>query len=118
MKQANLLLSNAANDDLAVLAERICGLLGATGLEERDSENHPGGGYFKARTSFAEIKVMVYEDSGHPDLPVWLCLRPSSTKDFDANFIDELVRSRLLPAGFKVALVQNFGALTEKRKDY
>ena len=119
MKHVDLLLFSEASDGLSEVAQKIFYLLGIPSFEERDSENYFGGSYFLGRNQFGDVKVMLTSDAEHMDLPFWLRLEAwGDATGFDDSFVDEVVRSKLIASGFRVALVQNLGLLTEKRIDY
>jgi hypothetical protein len=123
MPHADLL---AAHDQAAATAEFVALLsrsLGGLAFEERESSNYPPESrYWRARLGRVEVRVM-RDDLDHAwdgdGLPFWLAihLREGSEREL-LDLVDGLVRQRLLPLGFRVALVSRFGTLSEARSDY
>ena len=121
MRHVDLLLSSRPGDDLEKVAGTIFDAIGVVDFEERHSENYYGGYYFLSRIAFGaiEVRVMLGGDTDHQDLPFWLRLDMfREGQEFSDGYVDEIVRSKLIPSGFKVARMYDFGVLTEKRVDY
>jgi hypothetical protein len=126
MRHADLLLSSRPGDDLLVVATAVFDALDVANFEERFSVNHAGGHYFRGESDVAQLKVMhsfdaeeFTDNDGYEDLPFWLRLEASNeVTQLNGLLVHDLVRSKLIPLGFNVAFMHDFGLLTEKRVDY
>lgn len=119
MKHIDFLLSSTPEETLDSLAEKIFSMVSVKNFEERSNSHYVDGRYFIGRTEKVELKVMLSDDSDYLDLPFWVRL---SAIDRDAGLgeseIHEFVYVSLIPAGFRVARIENFGQVSEQRIDY
>jgi hypothetical protein len=91
--------------------------VGVSDYVERESAHCVEERYFLGQSHGIVFKAMRSDDDDHADLPFWISMEiaDSKTNAFD---LDEFVRQHLLPAGFKVAHLRNFGMLDEQRRDF
>lgn len=118
MKHVNLLMSAITEMSLNSLAEKIFPLIHVDSYEERSNIHYVGERYFVGRTASVEVKVMLSDDSDNSDLPYWVRLSAIGREELEEAEIVNLVRASFLPAGFRVAKIENFGQSTEVRIDY
>lgn len=119
MQYINLLCAHADKQSLHEFAGAFFDAVGIVDGQERESSNCVEGRYFKGSRDGAEFTVSLSEDEGNEDLPVWV--QVAANVDADGALDDALsrfVRERLLPAGFRVARMLNFGKRDEERIDY
>jgi hypothetical protein len=119
MKHINFLLSSIPEETLDTLAEKIFSFAKVDNYEERSSSNYVNERYFFGQTEKVEFKVMYSDDTDNSDRPFWIRV---SAVDRDAelneNEMHNFVHVKLLPAGFRVARMENFGQISEQRIDY
>ncbi|MBT9504672.1 MAG: hypothetical protein IV092_25730 [Burkholderiaceae bacterium] len=113
MQQVDLISSRDGIETLEGFAVAFFGAMGVAGYEQRESENYTGGTYFIGKTSESEFNISISDDPQHEDMPYWV-----EVSALHASVVDDQVRERLLPQGFRVALVENFGETTERRATY
>ena len=119
MKHINFLLSSTPDETLDTLAEKIFSFAKVDTHEERSSSNYVDERYFVGRTERVEVKVMFTDDSNNLDLPFWVRLSVFDRKaELNEGEIHEFVYVNLIPAGFRVARIENFGQMSEQRIDY
>lgn len=119
MKHINFLLSSEPRETLDSFARKIFSIAKINDYEERSSTNYVDERYFVGRDRKIELKVMFSDDSDNLDLPFWVRLSILNKEtEFDESEIHDFVYGNLLPAGFRVARMDNFGQVSEQRIDY
>ena len=119
MKHINFLLSSVPEETLDTLAKKIFSIVEIDDYEERLSSNYVDERYFVGRTAGIEFKVMLSDDTENLDLPFWVRLSAvERVAELNENEMNDFVFTNLLPAGFRVARIENFGQVSERRVDY
>lgn len=87
--------------------------------ESRDSSNCNSRLYFLGRGKGFTLTVAPSDEDGHEDLPYWIHVKLDvPDADGAVGFIDKLIQEKILPAGFRIARICNFGKRDERRIDY
>ena len=99
------LLYLSTPDPLPVAAQRVFGALGVKNWEERDSDNYPGGNYFRGEVGAFEVTVSREspDDPFHDDFPVLVLIDYESTVPTPPDEVAQLAAIELLRAKFGVA---------------
>lgn len=113
MEQVDLIAGCDSAEDLGAFAAAFFDALDVEIHEERESENYTGGSYFVGKREGLEFNIAISDDLRHGDMPYWIEVSAASVSVIDAQ-----VRERLLPRGFRVARVFNFGEAAENRVVY
>jgi hypothetical protein len=115
----DLLMKRVPEESLEEVAHEVFALFGIGKFEERFSSHYVDDRYFVGQSNDLTVKVMLTDDGAHADLPLWIHLEPSGTTPESAlQFIELLVKEKLLPRGYSVARLEEFGLTGEKRIDY
>jgi hypothetical protein len=119
MRHANLLLSAREGAALAEFASVFFERLQVLTYEARESDNYVDGYYFIGRSADIEFKLMKSDETEHADLPFWIRISAVTRgSDVSIQFVDELANNLIKPSGRKVARLDNFGQVGERRIDY
>lgn len=120
MKHINFLLSSVSEEEnLDSLAVKFFSIVHVNNFEERSSTHYVDERYFIGRNGNMEFKVMLSDDADNADLPFWVRLSVvDRDEDLKETEIHNLVHASLLPSGFRVARMENFGQVGEQRIDY
>jgi hypothetical protein len=114
----NLLADLPGEPELSNFAERFFKAAGVSSVEERESSNYLGGQYFKGDEGEMTWTVS-RSDEDYPDLPYWISVATEQTDpDELIAGMNDLIRTKLLPLGFRVARLANFGRKNQERIDY
>lgn len=115
----NLLGTHASHADLKPFAKALFEALEIEDSEKRESSNYVGGYYLKGTYRGIAFIVARSDDAAHEDLPYWIHISSDVAKSDDLEIaVSQLVRSKALPAGFRLAHIVNFGKQGEQRIDY
>ena len=119
MQHIDLLSSFGHQNSVEAFAAELFHILGVENYEERESINYEDESYFIVKIKDMTLKVSLSGDDEHSDLPCWiqfysdtLCLSKL------AAIVDDAVHGGMLPGGFRVARMFNFGRKDEQRVDY
>ena len=119
MKHVNLLMASVPDETITTLAAKIFPLFGVTSYEERFGSHYVEERYFFGGNDQVEVKVMLSDDQDHSDRPFWVRLSArGEVVDLGDQLIDQLIQEKLLPSGLRVARIDKFGQIGEKRIDY
>jgi hypothetical protein len=89
--------------DLPQTANRVFRALSIENWEERDSDNHPDGIYFRGTAGELTVKVSSYDALGFEDYPFLIAILAPSTFALGIDELVDLMVVDLLKAGFEVA---------------
>lgn len=117
MSYFDLLLDKAGETDLDSVARSFFAAAHVGDYVERESVHYVEDRYYKGALAGVTFKVMLSDDEDHSDLRfcVNIELVDEAVPAFD---VDSFVRTQLIPAGFKVARLVNFGRTDERRLDF
>lgn len=119
MQHIDLLSSFGHQNSVGAFAKEVFCMLDAENYEERESVSYEGGSYFIAETKDVTIKVSLSGDDEHSDLPCWIQVYSNTLSLSElTDTVDGAVHGRMLPGGFQVARMFNFGRKDEQRVDY
>jgi hypothetical protein len=119
LQYVNLLCAHDQTPGLREFSEAFFKACGVVNGQERESSNYVGGVYFKGSRDGAEYTVSMSDEEGNVDLPVWVQVSADMEEDGALdNAVGQVVRARLLPEGFRVARMVNFGKRGEQRIDF
>lgn len=120
MPRVNLLCAYAGTADLGEFAQAFFKFADIKEGQKRESSNYVDSRYYRGYAYGAELTVSLADEEGNDDLPFWVQIATTSHHAADVleGLVDCLVRERLLPAGFHVARMMNFGRQDEHRIDY
>ena len=119
MQHVNLLCAHAGTPSLREFAEAFFDVIGVVDGQERESSNYAEGCYFKGSHDGAEFTLALSDDEDNEDLPFWVQITLNTTESARLeDAVSRLARERLIGAGFRVALMVNFGKRYEQRIDY
>jgi hypothetical protein len=86
--------------------------LGLKGVRERESSNYPSGGYFVSEIDKVRVEISELDEDGFQDHR-FLIVCQANDEDWEASelekHVDAIVRADLLPAGYRVVRVVDFG---------
>ena len=110
------LLYLATPDPLPDVASRVFAALGVTESEERDSDNYPGGNYFRGSNGAFEIRVSREspDDPFYGDFQALVYIRAPSNLATPPDEVAQLAAVELLRAGLRVA--QEQGSTPQKAR--
>ncbi len=119
MKHVDLLMNVDGVTSLESFARLLFEVVGAKNFEERESSHYVEGRYFIATTDVLFYKVMRSDDEDHKDLPYWVRVSAAARNStFESSEIDALASRLIRSYHFRVARINNFGQVSEKRFDY
>lgn len=119
MEYVDLLCASDGYDDLTSFAKAFCSAANLSEYEERESSNYVGDIYSCAVSGDLKFTMSFSDEQDHRDLPYWIQVSTNAMEQQDLiDFIDQLVRNGLQPAGFHVARVTHLGRKDEHRIDY
>jgi hypothetical protein len=119
MKYINLLINSEHKKNLKDFVTIFFDAINISAYEERHSSNYVDGHYFKGGSGPFVFTVAISDEEDHQGLPYWVQVRSEiANSDIFELEIDNMVKDKLLPLGFKVARVLNFGKVEEQRFDY
>lgn len=113
MSEMDLIANCEGAENLASFATVFFDAIGIAAREERESENYTGGSYFVGSSEGLKVNISISDDPQHEALPYWIEVSTS-----DALALEGQIRDRLLPRGFCVARVMNFGERSEYCESY
>jgi hypothetical protein len=113
MYPVDLIANREGAESLKSFAAAFFDALGIAAHEERESDNYTGGAYFVGTDKGLEVNISISDDPRHEAMPYWIELSTA-----DALTLESRIRERLLPLGFRVARVLNFGEPTEHCEFY
>src|SRR4051812_8227964 len=95
----------STQDELPEVAGRVFDALGVEDGEERDSDNYPGGSYFRGKVGAVEVRVSREspEDPFYDEFQVLVSIRAPSTLPTPPDEVAQLAAIELLRAKFRVA---------------
>lgn len=103
---------------LEAFAKNFFALVGINAYQERDSVHYVDEHYFVGVAGSVKFKVMLHDDEEHADLPFWVAIDSASQDPWSFD-LQSFVSSLLIPKGWKVAEIRNFGRVAiEQRLDF
>ncbi|BBH33905.1 hypothetical protein [Pseudomonas sp. St290] len=119
MQYVNLLGMHPSFVGLRPFAKSFFEALGVNDGEERESGNYVDGYYFKGSLGNMTFSVAISDEDVHEDLPYWIHISADLvTPDALDDAVFQLIRDKVLPMGFQLARIVNFGKRGEQRIDY
>lgn len=119
MQHVNLLGMHGNYVGLRLFAKAFFDALGITNGEERESDNNVDGYYLKGSHDGLVFVVASSDETTNEDLPYWVHISADvADPDTLEATVEQLVRDKALPAGFRLAHIVNFGKRGEQRIDY
>lgn len=119
MEDLNLLCANDNCTTLPSFAAAFFQALGISAYTERESSNYSTGHYFQGRLGDIDVIVADNDEYGYDDFPFWVNVdREAQGEPSLRELVDPAIRKNMLPAGFHVARIDDFGSLGERRVDY
>jgi hypothetical protein len=99
------LLYLSTEDPLPEAARRVFDALGVEEREERDSDNYPGGNYFRGKVGAFDVRVARQSpaDPFYDEFQVLVSIRAPSTLPTPPDEVAQLAAIELLRAKFRVA---------------
>jgi hypothetical protein len=99
------LLYLSTQDALPDAARRVFDALGVPDAEERDSDNYPGGNYFRGKVGAFEVRVSREspEDPFYAEFQVLVSIRAPANLATPPDEVAKLAAVELLRARFRVA---------------
>ncbi|SDJ82350.1 hypothetical protein [Variovorax sp. OV700] len=113
MYEIDLIADCKGTENLASFAVSFFDAIGIEVRQERESENYTGGTYYVGSGEGLKVNISISDDPQHEAMPYWIVVSTD-----DALALEDRIRERLLPRGFQVARVMNFGEPTEYCKLY
>lgn len=119
MQHINLLGMHADYANLRPFAKALFDALGITDSEERESGNYVDGYYLKGSRDGMVFAIALSDEETYGDLPYWIHVSEDVAEPaaLEAT-VEQLIRAKALPAGFRFAHIVNFGKRGEQRIDY
>lgn len=119
MQHIDLLADLPGVQEVESFANTLFAALGVEDYESRESSNYSEGRYCLGRSKAFTLTVAASDEDGYDDLSYWLHVKLDvPDTDGAVGIIDKLMRDKVLPAGFRVARISNFGKRDEQRIDY
>lgn len=119
MEYVNLIGGLNDTNEIKSFAEAFFAAAGVTRYEGRESSNYVDEQYFVGSRNQMKFKIALSDDESHRNAPYWIQVSSNGfSSQALAVAVDDLVRSQLIPAGFRVYLVSNFGKRGEKLAAY
>jgi hypothetical protein len=116
MKTTHFFCSDDQSQSLADFATRFFGLIGEP-YTCRESSNYVGGEYFVGTSKGIKATVALCDEEGFDDRPYWVCFESGGDDNLPEQ-TEIIVAEQLLPAGIRVARIENFGRHEMRRIDY
>jgi len=112
-QEVDLIANRDGTETLQSFAAAFFDAFGIVAHEERESDNYTGGAYFIGAGEGLEINISISDDPRHEAMPYWIEVSTTNT-----SALEKRVREQLLPRGFHVARVVNFGEPSEYCERY
>jgi hypothetical protein len=110
MTYVHLVADRASASGLPAFARDLLIRLGAKTIQERDSSHYPSGGYFLSELGKHRFRISVLDEV---DIDAYRFLVVVEANDEGQatleDYVTGTVRDLLLPAGYRIARVVNFG---------
>jgi hypothetical protein len=115
----DLLMNRVPGKSIVDAAQEIFGNFGIDKFEERFSCHYVDDHYYIGSSGHLTVKVMLNDDEDHADLPIWVHIESNDAGPWlELQFVEPLVKDKLLTAGYSVARIEKFGLKGEKRIEY
>jgi len=119
MQYLNLLGMHPGCVGLRAFAKSFFDALGVNDGEARESGNYVEGYYFKGSLGSMTFSVAISDEDAHEDLPYWIHISAGLvTSDALEDAVSQLVRDKVLPMGFQLVHIVDFGKHGGQRIDY
>ena len=119
MQYVNLLGTHPGCAGLRPFAKSFFNAVGVNDGEERESGSYVDGFYLKGSLGSMTFSVAISEEEAHENLPYWIHISGNlDTPDTLEDMVSQLIRDKVLPMGFQLARIVNFGKRGEQRIDY
>lgn len=110
----DLLAAKPAACDLKTFAHEVFNALELNGIEERESSNYPDGHYFRVSKNGLTVVIAISDEAIEPELPYAIHAKVESSGYARAeDFLEEMFRSALMPSGFRIAQMNDYGGLEQ-----
>ncbi|MGX9555696.1 hypothetical protein [Pseudomonas sp. CFBP 5750] len=119
MQYVNLLGVHPGCVELRPFAKKFFDALGVNDREKRESSNYIDGYYFKGSLGGMTFSVAISDEDAHENVPYWIHISADLvTPDALEDAVSQLIRDKVLPMGFQLVRIVNFGKRGELRIDY
>lgn len=118
MKYFDLLCSSNISQTLDDFAAIFFKAMDNDNYEERESSNYVDGRYFIGHVLSQKTIVALIDEEGFDDLMYWIFIECKSDDALSNQLLDSIVKEKLLPLGFQVAKIENFGKKNMVRTNY
>ena len=119
MKYVHIQLNTNSSNGLDGVFEVLCNAVGIMVFEERESDNYADGRYYIFQHNGLNCTLALADDDFCLDLPYWVSVSADQMAIIEIEArVESLVKDQLLPAGFRVARIENFGLVDQVRIDY
>ena len=119
MQNIHILSALIEATDLGSFAARFYFLTGVAAYEERESSNYLDGHYFRGSNDDLSFTIGRSDEAGYDAFPYWISIESVSlNSELFAKAVDQVVLESLLPNGFNVIRLVNFGKHDQERVDY
>ena len=119
MQYVNLLGMHPGCVGLRPFAKSFFDALGVNDGEERENGNYVEGYYLKGSLGSMTFSVAISDEDAHEDVPYWIHISADMViSDALEDAVSQLIRNKVLPMGFQLARIVNFGKRGEQRIDY
>jgi len=119
MQYLNLLGSHPGCAGLRLFAKSLFDALGVDHRDERESSNYVDGYYFKGSLASMIFSVAGDDEDAHENVQYWIHISADlDTSETLEDAVSQLIRDKLLPMGFQLTRIANFGKRNEQRIDY
>lgn len=100
-------------------AKLLFDALGVDERDERESSNYVDGYYLKGTLGSMSFSVAVSDEDAHENVPYWIHISADlDTPETLEDAVSQLIRDKVLPVGFQLTRVVNFGKRGEQRINY
>jgi hypothetical protein len=121
MQYINLLIDRNEDTSLDTFARSFFAAVGGKNFEERESSNYVEGRYFVGQLNGMHFEIALSDLEGFADLNYWISIEATAgfaKHSLFALYVDEIVKNKLIPSGFRVAKIVDFGKRDMQRIDY
>lgn len=118
MKNINLFFSKLNHSNLKEFSDYFFKEIGVTDNTERESSHYVSGHYFIGEFGNFTFKI-AYSDENYEDLDYWISINENNRpSEYTMEIIEEKIKGKFLPSGYRIAKFLDFGKKIEKRIDY
>lgn len=119
MQYLNLLGAHSSCAGLRLFAKLLFDALDVDERDERESSNYVDGYYLKGTLGSLSFSVAGSDEDTHENAQYWIHISADlDTPETLEDAVSQLIRDKLLPMGFQLTRIANFGKRNEQRIDY